>query len=165
MNFVSCQDCTPLFEFAELTNCCIRLLVISAERVWLLPSMKTSSMAAMPRRPSLAFFQDHVLNLARKCDAYSAIHTADVAVASFHRARVVDLWSLFPCFCQHPSDLEKTFPVFSQTLIRAMGDSRYPQLVVSSVLRKVILARNSLSHDCRSSRLSFVAGSGFLHPT
>lgn len=84
-------------------------------------------MAVQPTRPPLGFFQRSILDLARQCDAFGANNPK---AASFHRARVVDFWSLFPCFCKHPTDLEATFPTLSQTLIRAMGDARYPELVV-----------------------------------
>jgi len=104
--------------------------VIDTDRTWLLPLMRMASMAVQPHRPSLDFFQKKILDLARQCDAFGALHAA---TASFHRARVIDLWSLFPCFCRHPTDLEATFPALSQTLVRAMGDARYPELVVSKI--------------------------------
>jgi ribosomal RNA-processing protein 12 len=104
--------------------------VISPERVWLLPLMKTASMGVFPR---LEFFQCTILQLARQCDAFSAAPHVDAVSASFHRARVIDLWSLFPCFCRHPTDLDATFPALSQTLVRAMGDARYPELVVRTL--------------------------------
>lgn len=86
-------------------------------------------MAVQAKGPSLDFFQKSILGLARQCDAFGANNPT---TAPFHRARVIDLWSLFPCFCRHPTDVEATFPALSQTLIRAMGDSRYHELVVSA---------------------------------
>ena len=106
--------------------------VIGTDRAWILPLIKTSAMAVQPERPSLGFFQKSILDLARQCDAFGANNPK---AAPFHRARVIDLWSLLPCFCLHPTDLEEAFPSLSQTLIRAMGDSRYPELVVSAQLR------------------------------
>jgi hypothetical protein len=80
-------------------------------------------------RLHLAFFQTEVLGLARRCDALAFKHPND---KEFHMARVVDLWSLLHCFCQHPLDITSALPALAQTLVRAMGDTRYPQLVVSS---------------------------------
>ena len=106
--------------------------VISADRAWLLPLMKTSSLAAQSPSPNLGLFQSKILILARQCDAFGALRPSTATF--FHRARVIDLWSLFPCFCQRPTDLEATFPSLSQTLVRAMGDARYPELVVSEMI-------------------------------
>lgn len=100
--------------------------VVSISRAWLLPVLKSASLAVQPLQPHLAFFQQEMLGLARKCDAFAVAHPSE---AAFHRARVADLWSLFPCFAMHPADLQATFPNLSQTLVRAMSDVRYPQLV------------------------------------
>jgi hypothetical protein len=119
--------------------------VIGPERVWLLPLLKTSMSSASLPRPRLDFFQCTILQLARQCDAASsAAPNADAASALFHRARVIDLWSLFPCFCHHPTDLEATFPVLSQTLVRAMGDARYPELVVRRYTVNIFLLEVTL---------------------
>ena len=99
---------------------------ISINRAWLLPLLKSSSMAVQTKQPHLAFFQQEILGLARKCDAFAV---ANPSAATFHQARVTDLWSLLPCFGMNPADLQTIFPNLSQTLVRAMGDARYPQLI------------------------------------
>lgn len=105
---------------------------VSNERSWVLNAIKSSvSTDASPYRPRLAFFQSHVLGLARKCDAASASDHLTAVEASIQRSRVIDLWSLFPSFCLRPLDIEVTFPALSQTIVRAMGDKRYPELLVS----------------------------------
>jgi hypothetical protein len=43
---------------------------------------------------------------------------------------VIDLWGLFPSFCLQPLDIEVTFPALAQTFVKAMGDKRYPELLV-----------------------------------
>ena len=94
---------------------------ISPHRAWLLPLLKTSATAASTAPPSLEFFQTTILGLARQCDAEQT---------NFGKARVIDLWSLLTCFCvQAPPDFAEVFPNLAQTLVRAMGDERYPQLV------------------------------------
>ena len=100
--------------------------VISVNRAWLLPILKSSSMAVQTRQPHLAFFEQEILGLARKCDAFAAAHPS---AATFHQSRVADLWALLPCFGMNPADLQLTFPNLAQTLVRAMGDARYPQLI------------------------------------
>lgn len=103
---------------------------ISTERAWILNVIKSSlSMDSNPYRPRLAFFQSHVLGLARKCDMASANDHLTAVEASIQRSRVVDLWCLFPSFCLHPLDIEVTFPALAQTLVRAMSDKRYPELL------------------------------------
>ena len=51
---------------------------------------------------------------------------------SNYDAWVVSLWSLFSCFCHHPSDLSDYFETLLPTLVKAMEDERYPQLLVST---------------------------------
>jgi len=78
-------------------------------------------MAASTTPPHLEFFQTTILGLARQCDAQQT---------NYGKARVLDLWSLLSCFCvQAPPDFEEVFPNLAQTLVKAMGDGRYPQLV------------------------------------
>jgi hypothetical protein len=121
--------------------------VISTNRAWLLPVLKSSSMAVQTRQPHLAFFQQEMLGMARKCDAFAAAHPSD---AAFHRARVADLWSLFPCFALNPADLPATLPDLAQILVRAMGDTRYPQLVTVICGGLKTLATGVLERRCRS---------------
>jgi ribosomal RNA-processing protein 12 len=102
--------------------------VISLQRAWLLPLMKTAAMMTGPERPHLSFFQGEVLSLARQCDALTVKHPTK---AAFHQSQVVALWALLPCFCRHPADLDPAFPPLAAIIVRAMGDKRYPQLVVS----------------------------------
>jgi ribosomal RNA-processing protein 12 len=103
---------------------------VSNERAWILDVIKSSlPRGSSPYRPRLAFFQSHVLELARKCDAASAADNITALEASIQKSRVVDLWSLFPSFCVNTSDIELTFPSLAQTLVRAMSDKRYPQLM------------------------------------
>lgn len=107
---------------------------VSSERAWILNALKASvSTDSSPYRPRLAFFQSHVLGLARKCDSASASDNLTAVEASIQRNRVIDLWSLFPSFCVQPLDIELTFPALAQTMVRAMGDQRYPELLVSSI--------------------------------
>jgi ribosomal RNA-processing protein 12 len=119
-----------------------RSAVISLDRAWLLPLMKTSATAVTPQRPHLEFFQSTVLEMARRCDAYSAAANVKKADAKAHRARVLDLWELFPCFCQSPVDVDAAFPSLAQILMRAMGDSRYPELVTIICSGLTTLARD-----------------------
>jgi len=98
---------------------------------WLLPVLKTASGAALGKRPHLEFFQKKVLGLARACAA-TVTKASDKHVLD---KWVIGLWSLFPCFCLHPMDLEETFPNLIPTLVKAMEDKRYPQLLVSCLSR------------------------------
>lgn len=90
--------------------------------------MKAAAAAAQPAPPRLAFFQSDVMELARSCDKLAA--TSSASVQNFHRCRVVDLWSLFPCFCKSPSDVETVMPTLTPSLSRALDDKRYPELLV-----------------------------------
>jgi hypothetical protein len=106
---------------------------VSNERAWILSVAKTSlTNQSSPYHPRLAFFQTHVLGLARKCDLASASVKSTAAESSIQKSRVVDLWSLFPSFCINPTDIEVTFQTLAQTLVQAMADVRYPQIMVSA---------------------------------
>ena len=105
--------------------------IVSNERAWILSVLKKSiPNQTNPYRPRLAFFQTHILGIARKCDAITASEKLTVVESSIHKSYVVDLWSLFPSFCLDPIDVDVTFPTLAQILIRAMSDERYPQLMV-----------------------------------
>ena len=132
------------------------------ERSWLLPILTSSNMNAAtpvvttmfsssldcsqpqlspPPPPRLSFFKNVILDLARKCDAAAAKTTTTMAAAvtkqrsSILQSRVYDLWSLFPCFCIRVTnkDLQYMFPNLVVTLVKAMGDVRYPKLVVRNM--------------------------------
>jgi hypothetical protein len=115
---------------------------IREDRAWLLPLMKQSaagtgskSAAAddITSRTHLSFFQGNVLNLARKCDAASADGHRTAAESSIQKARVVELWSLFPIFCIYPLDVQENFGSVAKTVVKALGDhGRYPKLIVSA---------------------------------
>lgn len=105
---------------------------VSTERAWVLAVLtKALINQASPYSPRLSFFQHRVLNIARKCDAASASSKITAATSSIYKSYVIDLWSLFPSCCSNPLDVESTFPSLAQTLVRAMTDKRYPQLLVS----------------------------------
>jgi ribosomal RNA-processing protein 12 len=82
---------------------------------------------AQPDQPSLAHFQQQVLTLARDCDKLAVTSKKD---RSFHHNRVVDLWALFPIYCNGPGDVAAALSPLATTLSRAIADKRYPQLVV-----------------------------------
>jgi len=98
--------------------------IIGTNQVWLLPILKLfGTLSAI--RPSMSFFQNTVLVLARKCDKVAARHNNEI-----DKARVIDLWSLFECSCSGiPGDFSQIFPMLVPTLLQAMGDKRYPKLV------------------------------------
>jgi ribosomal RNA-processing protein 12 len=100
---------------------------ISVDQAWILPVLKSSMQIAQSQTSRLAFFQQEILAIARVCDRLAA--TANAEKKNFHHARVVDLWSLLPCFCLRPSDVESSLPALTTTLCRAIEDNRYPQLV------------------------------------
>jgi len=112
---------------------------IREDRAWLLPLMKQSaatttstslSKVAVTSQTHLAFFQGHVLQLARKCDAASADGHRTAAEISIQRARVVECWSLFPSFCLCPLDMKENFGTVAKTVVKALGDhGRYPKLI------------------------------------
>eukprot|EP00571_Detonula_confervacea_P014457 CAMPEP_0172305402 /NCGR_PEP_ID=MMETSP1058-20130122/6707_1 /TAXON_ID=83371 /ORGANISM="Detonula confervacea, Strain CCMP 353" /LENGTH=1524 /DNA_ID=CAMNT_0013016997 /DNA_START=113 /DNA_END=4687 /DNA_ORIENTATION=+ len=112
---------------------------IRDDRAWLLPLMKqsaatttsSSTAAGVTSKTHLAFFQGHVLSLARKCDAASADGHRTAAEISIQKSRVVELWSLFPAFfCVYPLDMKENFGMVAKTVVKALGDhERYPKLI------------------------------------
>jgi NUC173 domain len=94
---------------------------------WLVPVIKTAANVASEKRPRLEFFRAEVLELARRC----ATVGANAASRSAYDTWVVSFWSLFPCFCHHPLDLEENLARLVPTLVKAIEDSRYHLLVVS----------------------------------
>lgn len=110
---------------------------IRDDRAWLLPLMKqstattTSADTGVTVKTHLSFFQGHVLNLARKCDAASADGQRTAAEISIQKSRVVELWSLFPAFfAVYPLDMKENFGMVAKTVVKALGDhGRYPKLI------------------------------------
>jgi NUC173 domain len=100
--------------------------------------MKTAALASQPEHPKLAFFQSSVLGLARVCDKLA---TTTKKNHNFYQARVVDLWSLLPCFCKAPTDIDDVLPSLATTFGKALEDKRYPQLVVCIHWKKYFLLR------------------------
>jgi hypothetical protein len=96
-----------------------------------LSTMKSASLVSQPEPPRLAFFHGKVLDFARTCDMLAS--TSPASEKHFYHSRVVDLWSLFPCLCKSPSDIEATLPSLSETLARALCDNRYLELKVSQM--------------------------------
>ena len=120
---------------------------IRDDRAWLLPLMKQAApstsldqnsaatvfTAASTTKSHLSFFQGRVLNLARRCDAASADGHRTAAEASIQKARVIELWVLFPAFCVCPMDMKENFAALAKTVVKALGDhSRYPKIIVST---------------------------------
>ncbi|CAB9512441.1 RRP12-like protein [Seminavis robusta] len=110
---------------------------------WLVPVMKTASSAAQEKRPRLEFFRTHVLDLARRCATLGASSNSTSSRSNYD-AWVVSLWSLFSCFCHHPSDLSDYLETLLPTLVKAMEDERYPQL-----LGLICFGLETLSKDAR----------------
>jgi ribosomal RNA-processing protein 12 len=104
------------------------LTELSVENAWLLSTFKSAANASQPVQPNIAFFQSNILVMARKFDKLAA---SSKSGTSTHRQRVIDLWSLFPCFCRFPEDVEATIVPLSSTLVRVLQDRRYPELLVS----------------------------------
>ena len=117
-------------------------LGIHVGRAWVLTTMKNAALTAQPRSQHLGFFQKHILVMARQMDRLAAeAAQAETTVSTkksilHHRARVVDLWSLLPCFCKAPTDVATALPALSVVLSKALEDSRYPQLV--SIIARAI---------------------------
>ncbi len=116
---------------------------IRDDRMWLLSLMKQSTDSARKNttmgddcitlKTHLSFFQGNVLSLARKCDAATADRHRTAAEISIQKARVVELWSLFPSFCVCPMDMKENFESIAKTVLKAIGDYvRYPALIVST---------------------------------
>jgi ribosomal RNA-processing protein 12 len=88
--------------------------------------MKVAANTADAGGQKLAFFQSRILGLARECDKLAASSKE----VKFHQARVVDLWSLLPCFCRRAVDIVASLPALTSVLKKALEDRRYPQLVL-----------------------------------
>jgi NUC173 domain len=93
--------------------------------------MRAAAASAQAESPNLAFFQSTVLSLARSCDRLAG---KDDKNKVYLQARVVDLWSLLPCFCQSPSDVSKSLSNLTPIVVRAISDQRYPSLLVSDTV-------------------------------
>jgi hypothetical protein len=108
--------------------------IIELDRAWVLSVMKSAASNRSNIPPHLEFFQKNVLELARQCDTISKQSKASKAsIRNAARARVIDLWNLFPCFCLAvPSDIVQVLPSLHVTLGRVLEDKRYPELLVSA---------------------------------
>ena len=89
--------------------------------------------------PRLHFFRTSVLVLARSCDKLAATKSANT---QFHKNSAIALWALFPSFCASPSDIQSEVESIADTLCRAMGDKRYPELITSICNGLVVLVKS-----------------------
>jgi hypothetical protein len=104
-------------------------------RLWIINLLKSRGAKYYSEQPTyhLAFFQSHILNLARKCDA-AATTLSSSSVTNNHqqlqKQACIDLWSLLAFFCANPVDIQATLPALVPTMLRAIKDVRYhPHLV------------------------------------
>ncbi|CAK4636489.1 unnamed protein product [Aphanomyces euteiches] len=95
------------------------------ERAWLIPVLR-DAVKTSPAR--LEFFSSAILSLAKACEAVSRKDSTTPLEAKRMQARTMQLWSLFPSFCTHSTDVAVTFKKLAKTLANAMGDKRYPEL-------------------------------------
>lgn len=102
---------------------------IHVERAWLISIVKSAAGFSHMRRPNLAFFQNHVLVLARECDKLA---TTNQKHCNFYHNQVSELWSLFPVLCKTSNDIAASLDAIVSTLCAALEDNRYPQLLVRS---------------------------------
>ena len=90
--------------------------------------MRQSGTLSDTTHPSLVFFQQQVIPLARRFDVLASETEKDTVV---RKQQAVEFWSLFPAFCVFPRDVVSSLPKLAPVLVRAMKDKRYPQLLVS----------------------------------
>jgi hypothetical protein len=100
---------------------------ISRDRTWILQQLRNATLASQPKPLPIDFFNSSILKLARECDVLSAAKSSEKTL--FH-LQVVELWNLFSCFCKYPASIVSGFPPLTTTLIKAIGDKRYPELMV-----------------------------------
>jgi ribosomal RNA-processing protein 12 len=110
--------------------------------------MKNAALAAQPTQPRLAFFQSTVLQMARECDKLTAASATTSTMRNLYKTRVIELWSLFPCFCKSPIDVDDILPAMASILAKALADKRYPELVVRilTILFQKFLAFVEFTH-------------------
>lgn len=108
---------------------------------WLLIVMRLAGPPTGVGCTSLAFFQDEVVPLARQIDNAAANKSGN---SNAQRLIVVELWSLLQCFCVRPNDLMLALPKIASILARAMKDKRYPELLVSKKVTKVLVGSSRL---------------------
>jgi ribosomal RNA-processing protein 12 len=105
---------------------------------------KASLSTAPAHRPRLAFFQSHILGLARKCENRKAECDAGGKggeIEAKHQSGCsMQLWSLLPGFCEQASDVTASFKNIARIMGKAMEDKRYPELlmIVCSALQTLI---------------------------
>lgn len=99
---------------------------LAEARAWLLPLLTEHAKAAPSR---LAFFQAHVLALAKACDGAAKSGRLTANEARTQRFRVVQLWGLLPGFCARPTDVAGSFGALAPVLANAMQDANYPGIL------------------------------------
>lgn len=99
---------------------------VAEARAWLIPLLLEHAKAAPTR---LAYFQSHVLELAKKCDVTARSGKLTENEARTQQYRVVQLWGLLPSFCANPTDVAKSLGSLAPVLDNAMNDARYPGIL------------------------------------
>ncbi|RHY36152.1 hypothetical protein DYB38_002852 [Aphanomyces astaci] len=98
---------------------------IVEERAWLIPVIRDAAKAGPGR---LEYFSTAILSLAKTCEAVARADSTTALESKRMQARTMQLWSLFPSFCTHPTDIAGHFKKIAKTLANAMSDKRYPEL-------------------------------------
>ncbi|KAG7353945.1 NUC173 domain containing protein [Nitzschia inconspicua] len=114
---------------------------------WVFNIMKGSTVQRS--KTLMAFFQNEVLPLARSFDMMAS---RGGPCSEMYQNLVVDLWSLFPVFCCFPGDSDQILPHLAPTIVKAMNDERYPELIQITckgldVLFNGIFQRKGNFHD------------------
>ncbi|XP_066153745.1 RRP12-like protein [Euwallacea fornicatus] len=108
---------------------------LNIDRSWLLPVLKENI-----KFSTLAFFREEIFPLARVCQQKSAQLAQAYNGIGAHSSELLylQLWSLLPCFCNHPTDIKSEFKSLAKVLGVAISDRKELRLVVMAALRRLI---------------------------
>lgn len=117
--------------------------LVSGRRAWLLPVLAAHG----KRQPCrLAYFQAHILELARRSNEVVAAGQGHAKQLQQQRQRVLQLWALLPAFCAQPKDVAAAFGPLAPVLANTVQD---PQGAYPELLTPVCLGLQALVHSVR----------------
>lgn len=116
-------------------------------RLWVLQALKKAIC-----QTSLCYFTDDILPLAKKC--FEKWHThkkqGNLAASRSNELFYVQLWDLFPSFCDDPSDMREVFisKKFAEPLGSALKSQPEIRVAICEGLKKLLLNESDEIRTC-----------------
>lgn len=117
---------------------------LNIDRSWLLPVLKENIKCS-----TLRYFREGIFPLAKFCQQKATqLAQANNGIGA-HSSELLylQLWSLLPCFCNHPTDIKSEFKSLAKLLGMAISDRKELRLAVMASLRRLVQSAKENEND------------------